>query len=82
MLCRGLQLATVCDEYSKQCYCVFTVECVFVEHRFNTVFSKRLYLGKNMKKSLRFCTKDTADMCCQPAQGLKAPPAPTINQIM
>lgn len=82
MLCGGVLLTAVCDEYSKHCICVFTVECVFVGHRFNTVCSKRLYFGRKMKKSLRFCTKDPADMCCQPAQGLKAPPAPTINQIM
>lgn len=35
-------------------------------------------LGKKMgrKRSLRFCTKDPADMCCQPAQGLTPPPSP------
>lgn len=49
--CGGMQLAAVYDEYSKHCNCVFTVECVFVEHRFDTVFSKRLYFGRKMKKS-------------------------------
>lgn len=57
---------------SKQRNCVFTM--CFCGSPIQHHLQQTTVFWKETVESLRFCTKDLADMCCQPAQGLKAPP--------